>query len=142
MLLQRIFSQCVRSFPSPRQVDASSLRDLEALVAKVTPAELGIAPQLPAESTKYMHILRRRIPTMATIIQSPHAELAVFFVPKNEAIPLHDHPGMHVFSKVLFGKVHMLSYDWADSSHVGSFQVVCRLRLWQMTHRIHQVVKE
>lgn len=35
----------------------------------------------------------------------------IFFVPKGHALPLHDHTGMLVISKVLRGEVQINSYD-------------------------------
>ncbi|KVH90534.1 Cysteamine dioxygenase [Cynara cardunculus var. scolymus] len=46
-----------------------------------------------------------------TVYESQNFSLYVFFLPENGVIPLHNHPGMTVYSKLLLGKVHIKAYD-------------------------------
>ncbi|PUZ37707.1 hypothetical protein GQ55_9G142100 [Panicum hallii var. hallii] len=50
--------------------------------------------------------------TCKTILQCQKFAIAVFFLPLGTVMPLHDHPGMTVFSKLLIGSAHVEGYDW------------------------------
>jgi len=50
------------------------------------------------------------------VAEDSAAALGVFVLPPRAAIPLHNHPGMTVSSRVLFGRLHVRSFDWASGS--------------------------
>ena len=46
---------------------------------------------------------------------SPQFTMGVFSFPEHGVIPLHDHPGMTVVSKLLYGRVRVRSFDWVEA---------------------------
>lgn len=74
---------------------------------KMTLNQLGInGPDDPYHFQKNLNRI--------TIEGSDDYRLVLFFIKKGTRMPLHDHPNMCVFFRMMFGKLNYRSYDKID----------------------------
>ena len=52
-----------------------------------------------------------------TIEGNDDYRLVMFFIKKGTVMPLHDHPNMSVYFKLMFGKLSYTSFDKIDQKH-------------------------
>ncbi|KAJ0624472.1 putative cysteamine dioxygenase [Helianthus annuus] len=124
--LQRLYLSCLDVFkgvgtvPSPTDV-----QKLCSILDGMMAEDVGLSRNLQFFKTK--STTGGEIPKVActNIYQSENFSLCIFFLPANAVIPLHNHPGMTVFSKLLLGKVHVKAYDLVtdDNSDDSSSQL-------------------
>ena len=58
------------------------------------------------------HCLPRGGWSSRNLYSDPRCEINLFFIPRGHQIPLHDHPHMHVWMRVLCGQLQTTSYTW------------------------------
>lgn len=121
-LAQTIFGT-VRRAPSTVPPPTQQIEVLRDAFAAISLQELGIqkdAEDMEARSGScskgkimYLHIK-----------EDKNLSLGIFCLPKGATIPLHDHPGMTVLSRVLYGNMHVKSFDWIDEETNEAVQVL------------------
>ncbi|KAI3738433.1 hypothetical protein L2E82_28465 [Cichorium intybus] len=115
--LQRLYMSCIDVFkgvgtvPSPTDVQ-KLCHILDGMMAE----DVGLSRNLQFFKTRSIVGVTPKV-ACTTIYQSEKFSLCIFFLPANAVIPLHNHPGMTVFSKLLLGKVHIKAYDLVNSSN-------------------------
>jgi len=75
---------------------------------EIQPSQLGITG--PQDPYHFQENLNR-----VTICGNEDYRLVLFFIKQGTVMPLHDHPNMSVFFRVMFGKLKYISYDKIDS---------------------------
>ncbi|DBA82642.1 TPA: hypothetical protein ACH3X1_006889 [Trebouxia sp. C0004] len=123
--LQQLYQQALSSFGKGQQPKgpAEVLAVSEALRA-IPLQELGMQTESNAESAptrglfgawpSFQSAKRDSAITYIHIYEDTNMSIGMFCLPCNATIPLHNHPGMVVLSRVLYGQLHVKSYDWAD----------------------------
>ena len=93
----------------------ASAKEISRLMEALTPEALGLkVPHRGARAAAGSSASAPSEVLTHTIHEGRELELVIFFFPPGASLPLHDHPGMTVYSKVLYGSLALLAYDWEE----------------------------
>lgn len=104
MSLDPLRRLCQRLGDPPAEPELAAL---DAAFAALPPERAGVARHLP-------RLLGPRPGAWWSecLVEEGRWHLSLFLLPAGERLPLHDHPGMHVWTRVLHGRLALRAFDW------------------------------
>ncbi|XP_058105813.1 plant cysteine oxidase 2-like [Magnolia sinica] len=128
-VVQKLYNVCRQVFKGPGTVPPpEDVQKLQLILDKMKPEDVGLSSDLLFFKAKSVAKGTPRI-TCTTIYKCEDFSLCIFFLPSSGVIPLHNHPGMTVFSKLLLGSMHIKAYDWVDLAESDNSAPSSQLRL-------------
>ncbi|CDP14845.1 unnamed protein product [Coffea canephora] len=105
---------------------------LKSVLDRMKPEDLNLSPNMPmfrrrstAQEASHHQI------TYIELLECDQFSIGIFCLPPSAVIPLHNHPNMTVFSKLLFGALRIKSYDWVDDGTSST----SKINTGEITHR-------
>lgn len=127
--VQALYDLCKKTFAPLRTAPASSqaIQKLSSLLDTIGPIDVGLKGENQEDDRGHglfgLNVLTRvdrwaQPITYIDVHECDYFTMCIFCFPTSSVIPLHDHPGMTVLSKLLYGSLHVKAYDWVEPKRI------------------------
>ncbi|KAK4350507.1 hypothetical protein RND71_029820 [Anisodus tanguticus] len=117
-MIQNLYNTCKEVFANGKAGYVPPPADIQRLTSvldNIEPKDIKFtAPSLEFSSTN-PGTKEAPLVTYIKLHECNKFSIGIFCLPPSGVIPLHNHPGMTVFSKLLVGTMHAKSYDWVQN---------------------------
>ncbi|KAK9080368.1 hypothetical protein SSX86_000126 [Deinandra increscens subsp. villosa] len=133
--IQALYDSCKKSLMPSASPPPQLVRDLSSKLDTIGPVDVGLTEERQEDDRGHGFSMPNTLGrvdrwaqpiTYVELTESDSFTMCMFCFPTSSVIPLHDHPGMTVLSKVLYGSLHVKGYDWVEPACIKISKEISR----------------